>query len=69
MDSTKIVLSKVKNLDENKRIFLICDKCLWNATYLSASCKQKVLEISNFCPVCNYDRLTRFTLITGDYRV
>ena len=66
MASTKIVVNKVKKFDENERIFLICDKCHWNVTCLSVLCKQKVLEISNFCPVCNYDQLSRFPLTNSN---
>ena len=66
MASTKIVVNKEKNFDENERIFLICDKCLWNVTCLSVLCKQKVLEISNFCPVCKCDRLSRFPLTNSN---
>jgi len=65
--STKILINKVKNLRENEGIFLICDKCLWNATCLNASYRQKILENSNFCPLCNQDQLSIFTLKVGDF--
>ena len=67
MASTKIVINKVKNLRGNEGIFLICDKCLWNATCLNASYRQKIMENSNFCPVCNQDQLSSFTLKVGDF--
>ena len=66
MASTKIVINKVKNLRGNEGIFLICDKCLWNATCLNASHIQKIRKNSNFCPVCNQDQLSGFTLKVGD---
>jgi len=65
--STKIATNKVKHLSENERIFLICDKCLWNATCLDALYIQKVMENSNFCPVCNQDQLSSFPLKSNEF--
>jgi len=67
LTSTKIVINKVKNSRENEGIFLICDKCLWNATCLNASYRQKIMENSKFCPVCNQDQLSSFPLKVGDF--
>jgi len=65
--STKIVISKVKNLSENGGIFLICGKYLWSATYLNALYRQKAIENSNSCPVCNQDQLSSFPLKASDF--
>lgn len=67
MTSTKIVINKVKNLSENEGLFLICDKCLWNATCLNVLYRQKIMQNSNFCPVCNQDRLSSFPLKASDF--
>ena len=67
MASTKIVIDKVKHLSENEGIFLICDKCLWNATCRNALYKQKIMENGNFCPVCNQDKLSSFPMKASDF--
>ena len=67
MASTKFVMNTVKNLSENERIFLICDKCLWNASCINGLYMQRGIENSNFCPVCNHDQLSSFPLKANDF--
>ena len=67
MAATKIVINKINNLSENERIFLICDKYLWNATYLNVLYRQNGIENSNFCPVCDQDQLSSFSLKASDF--
>ncbi len=67
MTLTKIVINKVKNLSENEGLFVICDKCLWSATCLNVLYRQRIMENSNFCPVCNQKQLSTFPLKASDF--
>jgi len=58
--ATKTVMGYAKNLKDNEKIFLICDHCLWNVTFLNKLYLQEILGTKNLCPVCNQEKLSSF---------
>lgn len=57
-----MLLNHTQKQEYDERVFLICDECLWNVTFLNKSWLKKCLGTDYLCPVCQQDRLSSFPL-------
>jgi rubrerythrin len=64
--STKMAMNYAKKLNDNERIFLICDQCLWNVTCLNILHLHEILATNDLCPVCNQAQLSSFPVKPDD---
>ena len=60
--TTNQTLMNQSNMKINQSIFLLCDHCLWTATYLSKLHINQIFGTNNICPACKYEQLSSFPI-------
>jgi hypothetical protein len=54
------------NPKSKKRIFFLCEDCMWGVTSLDKSRLFAAIEKDGTCPVCHQDQLSSFPVISND---
>ena len=60
--STQIEVNQKVNLKKKETIFILCDSCVWCATFFG----KHMLPAENRCPYCLQTELSRFPILPNE---